>query len=302
MIAVADNHEITGSDLTADGCAVGCLEVDAYGPRFDLVGFIDHEDAGFRARSIDRVDWHGERASQLLQGDAGVGIHSRHQLAARIRYVDFDEHGPGLLIETIGKSGNGARKRSADRLHMNADRLVDVNQRHRGLGHRDAEAQDVDLRQPYDGHGLRLRRRARLNHCALVGIAPGDDPGERRGNARVAEERLRLVLVCLCEVELAVRRGNRCLCGGDLGFGLPVAPRCFVEVLLGDQFGPLLAGGGKPLGREMRHLMRGLCALEIRLRAIDFFGGARDRGLVLLQLVFQLRHFQNGEEISFLHS
>ena len=115
-----------------------------------------------------------------------------------------------------------------------------MNARDRGLRNRNRQAEQAVLRQLHDRHGLRLGGGPRLNHGAGVGVAVGDDAGERRGDPRVVEQRLRLGLIRARDGELLVRAGERGLGGGDLRFGHPIAARRIVDVLLRDEIRPLL--------------------------------------------------------------
>ena len=84
-----------------------------------------------------------------------------------------------------------------------------------------------------------------------------------------------------------------------LRLGHPVPRRGVVDVLLRHESSDgSFSTSASRVEREVRHLVRGLGAIEIGLRAIDLFGAARTRRLVLSGLVAQLRDLEHGEQLS----
>ena len=125
-----------------------------------------------------------------------------------------------------------------------------------------------------------------------------DDAGKRRGDPRVGEQRLRLVLVGPRDGELLLRGGDRGLRRGHLRLRDAIAALGLVDVLLRDQVRPLLHHGGQARRSEMRDLVRRLGAREIGLRAVHFFLAALDARFGGHHVVLQLGNLQHRQQLA----
>ena len=127
----------------------------------------------------------------------------------------------------------------------------------------------------------------------------GDDAGKRRRDARVGEQRLRLVLVGARDRELLLRRRDRRLRGRHLRFGDAIAcpaPRRCPAARRG------WAAAFMTAARRVAPRCATSCAdsvrAEVGLRAVDFLLAALDARLVLRHhVVLQLRNLEHGEQL-----
>ena len=129
---------------------------------------------------------------------------------------------------------------------------------HHGFRHRKHQPEQAVLRQTHDRHGLRLGRRALLDHRPRVGVAFGDDAGKGRGDAGIGVEGFDFVLVGARHLHLLFGRCQRGLGRRHLRFGHKIARLGIVDFLLRHQVGARLAHRGQARIRQMRRFMRRL--------------------------------------------
>ena len=172
-----------------------------------------HRDAVVVAR-LDRhlagatVD-DGEHEAPFLLGDEGLGgqqqgfslplhreldphVHAGPQGMVGVRQVDLDGHGPGGVVEGVGNPRHPpseAPSRQLGRAHLHRQALADGG--HLGLGDGHVDPDSAEIHQGEDAARLRCAARGGGgDEGADVDPPPGHHPGERRGEAGVAEQRL----------------------------------------------------------------------------------------------------------------
>ena len=111
------------------------------------------------------------------------------------------------------------------------------------------------LRQPHHRHGLRLRRRARLDHRARIGVTLADDAGEWRRDARVRRHRLDFLFIRGGDLHTLLGRRQGFFGSTDLRFRHTVARHGVVNFLLRHQIGTLLDHFRQPRVGKVRRLV-----------------------------------------------
>jgi hypothetical protein len=169
---------------------------------------------------------------------------------------------------------------------------------HRPFGNGNHEAQKIILREAAK-RGIALADRG--CSCRKQGPREGvnlrHDAVERRRHARVIEHGLILAECGLGGEQGLFGGGERRLLRGNIRVRFQVLSPGDVDFLLRDKFRTRFLDVGQARVGKMRDGVRRLRAVQILVRARQFLIAAADGGLILLQLLLQLRDFQYGEEL-----